>query len=361
MEQQVAAETRELPLQFRATGAEYFRIWIVNLLLTIITLGIYSAWAKVRRLRYFYGSTSLDGTSFEYHGRPIAILKGRLLAVSAYAVFALGGRLSPLISLCLLPLFVFGVPWVIMKARLFQLRMSSWRGLRFNFHGDYMGALGAFIGWMLLAMLTLWILWPVALWKQTRYLLANGAYGTERFQFHATKGQFYRFCLVALAIMVAAGVVAAICLGALFARHPELQHLTPNRAQPPSVATVAIMLKTVGVAYLIAGPLILLAVSWLQARLMDVSIGGLTLGPHRLYARLRTWPLFWIYLTNLLAMFCTLGLFYPWAKVRMLRYQMSNIGVIASGSLDQFVADPNIQASAVGEGLHDVFDIDFGF
>ena len=56
MEEQVTA-TRELPLEFRATGAEYFRIWIVNLLLTIITLGIYSAWAKVRRLRYFYGST----------------------------------------------------------------------------------------------------------------------------------------------------------------------------------------------------------------------------------------------------------------------------------------------------------------
>jgi len=25
------------------------------------TLGIYSAWAKVRRLRYFYGHTSVDG------------------------------------------------------------------------------------------------------------------------------------------------------------------------------------------------------------------------------------------------------------------------------------------------------------
>jgi uncharacterized membrane protein YjgN (DUF898 family) len=350
-----------LPLEFRATGGEYFRIWIVNLLLTIITLGIYSAWAKVRRLRYFYGSTSLDGTSFEYHGRPIAILKGRLIAVSVYAVFVLGGRFSPVVSLCLLPLFVFGVPWIVMKARLFQLRMSSWRGLRFNFHGNYMDALGAFIGWMLLAMFTLWILWPVALWKQTRYLLGNGAYGTERFQFHATKGQFYLFCLGALAIMLAAGAVAWQFMAPVFTQLQQLQHLTPNPPQPPSAATMALMARTIGVAYLIAGPLILLAVAWLHARWMDVSIGGLTLGPHRLFARLRTWPLFWIYLSNLLATFCTLGLFYPWAKVRMLRYQMSNIGLIASGSLDQFVADTHIQASAVGEGLHDVFDIDFGF
>ena len=76
-----------VPFEFRATGSEYFRIWIVNLLLTIVTLGIYSAWAKVRRLRYFYGSTLLDGHSFEYHGKPLAILKGRLVVFAVYVVF----------------------------------------------------------------------------------------------------------------------------------------------------------------------------------------------------------------------------------------------------------------------------------
>ncbi|MDR1854861.1 MAG: DUF898 domain-containing protein, partial [Azoarcus sp.] len=39
-------------LQFTGSGGEYFRIWIVNLLLSILTLGIYSAWAKVRREQY---------------------------------------------------------------------------------------------------------------------------------------------------------------------------------------------------------------------------------------------------------------------------------------------------------------------
>ena len=58
-----------------------FAIWIVNICLTIVTLGIYSAWAKVRRLRYFYDNTSVAGASFDYHGNPVAILKGRILAV----------------------------------------------------------------------------------------------------------------------------------------------------------------------------------------------------------------------------------------------------------------------------------------
>ena len=59
---------------FTGTGGEYFRIWIVNLILSILTLGIYSAWAKVRTNRYFYGNTQVGNTGFEYHAKPLAIL-----------------------------------------------------------------------------------------------------------------------------------------------------------------------------------------------------------------------------------------------------------------------------------------------
>jgi uncharacterized membrane protein YjgN (DUF898 family) len=54
-------------MRFTGTGAEYFGIWIVNLLLTIVTVGIYSSWAKVRRLQYFYRHTELAGSSFDFH------------------------------------------------------------------------------------------------------------------------------------------------------------------------------------------------------------------------------------------------------------------------------------------------------
>ncbi len=43
--------------KFHGNASEYFGIWIVNILLTIITLSLYAPWAKVRRLRYFYGNT----------------------------------------------------------------------------------------------------------------------------------------------------------------------------------------------------------------------------------------------------------------------------------------------------------------
>ena len=82
----VPAVAQSYRFEFDAHGGEYFRIWIVNLLLTIVTLGIYSAWAKVRKLQYLYGHTRLAGSAFGYHGEPLKILRGRLIAA------ALGAR-----------------------------------------------------------------------------------------------------------------------------------------------------------------------------------------------------------------------------------------------------------------------------
>ncbi|HSS66565.1 MAG TPA: DUF898 family protein, partial [Gammaproteobacteria bacterium] len=81
------ADPERLRFEFSGTGGEYFRIWIVNVLLSILTLGIYSAWAKVRNKQYFYGSTTLDGASFEYTANPVNILKGRILVVSVLLVY----------------------------------------------------------------------------------------------------------------------------------------------------------------------------------------------------------------------------------------------------------------------------------
>ena len=77
-----AKSAAPVSLQFTGSAGEYFRIWIVNLCLNVVTLGLYSPWAKVRRKRYFYGSTLLEGSAFEYTGNPVAILKGRLLVLA---------------------------------------------------------------------------------------------------------------------------------------------------------------------------------------------------------------------------------------------------------------------------------------
>ncbi len=77
-----APSTGSVSFKFTGQAGEYFRIWIVNICLTLVTLGIYSAWAKVRRKRYFYGNTLLNEAGFDYLADPKAILRGRLIEVA---------------------------------------------------------------------------------------------------------------------------------------------------------------------------------------------------------------------------------------------------------------------------------------
>ena len=54
-------------LRFSGTGGEYFRVWIVNVLLSIFTLGLYTPWARRRTARYFYDHTLIAGSPGEYN------------------------------------------------------------------------------------------------------------------------------------------------------------------------------------------------------------------------------------------------------------------------------------------------------
>ncbi|EXJ09667.1 Inner membrane protein yjgN [Nitrincola nitratireducens] len=110
-----------LNFQFRGKGGEYFRIWIVNILLTILTLGIYSAWAKVRNHRYFYGNTHLNDHSFEYLASPITILKGRLVAVALLIIYILADQFFPLLSIALYIALIVSMPWLICRSMAFRL------------------------------------------------------------------------------------------------------------------------------------------------------------------------------------------------------------------------------------------------
>jgi uncharacterized membrane protein YjgN (DUF898 family) len=354
-----APDRVEFPFEFRGQGGEYFRIWIVNLLLSIVTLGIYSAWAKVRRMRYFYGNTFVEGHSFEYHGQPLAILKGRLIVFGAYVLFLVASQIVPLLIFLLIPLIILGVPWIIMRSRMFQMRMTSYRNLRFNFHGTYSGALGAFIGWYLLAVITLGILFPLWVKKRVEYSLANASYGRERFRFMTSTGTFYKFCLATFGLSIlayAAFIVFAISSG--FMGEVGSTRVPGTRVNP---ADLFDLLGIGGFLCLVAFGIVALGImGYYQSSFMNASFGGVEVGQLVVRSRLRTWPLIWIYVTNFLGVLCTLGLFYPWAKIRQIRYHLENTAVNAPGTVAGFTAEASQGVDAIGEEIGDFFDVDFG-
>lgn len=121
--------------EFRGNAREYFRIWIVNVFLSIVTLGIYSAWAKVRTNRYIYANTFYKDASFEYTANPVSILKGRVIVVLVYLSFILSSEvfLNPIISSVLLILALLVTPWIINKAVKFKLKNTKYRNIRFRY------------------------------------------------------------------------------------------------------------------------------------------------------------------------------------------------------------------------------------
>ena len=346
-----------LPFEFRGSGGEYFRIWIVNLLLTIVTLGIYSAWAKVRRLRYFYGNTFVDGQSFDYHGQPLAILKGRLIVVAGYVVFIVCSHLFPIFAaIFALVLAIFGVPWIVMRSRRFQLRMTSYRNLRFNFHGEYRGAMSAFIGWYFLAVITLGILFPMWVRKRVQYSIDNAAYGSQRFTFNTGNGVYFKFCLISFFLGI------AVYLGAIFGFFTleGMKDIMYPGADPTGFEILAAG-GLAGTVLIIGSIVALLGIAgYYQASAANAAFGGAQAGSQYLRSNLRAWPLIGIYVTNLFAVIFTLGLFYPWAKVRQLRYHLDNTAIDSDGNLAAFTASSGEGIDAVGEEVGDFFDVDFG-
>src|SRR5262249_53609098 len=124
---------------FTGRGAEYFRLWVVNLLFTLLTFGVYSAWAKVRKARYFRQNTRLDGHVFDFHGRPGAIFRGRLIALVLFAAYSWSFDFSRIAGLVTAALLCVSGPWLFLRAQQFLLANTSYRGLRFGFHGTCAG------------------------------------------------------------------------------------------------------------------------------------------------------------------------------------------------------------------------------
>ena len=156
----VASDTK-LPFEFSGTTREYFGIWIVNIALTILTLGIFHAWAKVRNHRYFYGHTTLADGRFDYHADPVAILKGWGLAMLAYLSYFLLSNIAPWLGLMFFLVILAATPWLVVKSLQFRARNTSFRNLRFGFRKNYAEAAKSFVLYVLILMTRM----QVSLWK----------------------------------------------------------------------------------------------------------------------------------------------------------------------------------------------------
>ena len=75
-------------VRFTGLGSEYFRVWIVNVLLMLATLGLYTPFARYRSIKYFYGHTQVAGSPLEFSvRRPWRMFLGFVVMLSFYGLF----------------------------------------------------------------------------------------------------------------------------------------------------------------------------------------------------------------------------------------------------------------------------------
>ena len=335
-------------LAFTGSGAGYFGIWIVNLTFTILTLGIYSPWAKVRRLQYFHRHTRLGGSGFDYHGQPGAILKGRVLALVLLGSLEAAYSIDRIAGIALLTVVVAALPWLVMRSLAFQLRNSSWRGIRFSFAPRTADAYRALLLWPALAILTLGALLPRAYRELKAFQHGNSRFGRDAFAFHVPTRAVYQVFGQALVMFLLAplgiGLAGVALLGGL------------DSGMDPRLDVAWAWLFAGGFIALYAG---FVAVKpFLDARLQNLVWNGTTLGEHGFESRLHFGTLLWITLSNLALTVVSFGLFRPFAVVRLARYRVECMVLQVAGSLDGFIAAQGAEIEAFGEEVGEFMDID---
>lgn len=352
----------EYPVGFTGTAGEYFRLWIVNIALTFVTLGLYLPWARVRNRQYFYGHSWVDGQNFEYRANPAALLRGYLLVAALFLINAVAGNFESTqwVAGVLLVVFVLAYPLLLRQSMRFQAVNTVHRGLRFRFHGTVGGAYVAYMLTNFVAAISLGLALPWAWFMQRRYQAEGLAFGSARATFRGTVGPFYLIGLTALGLSIAGGVLIGV---PLFALGAALIAGTDFGGMNTDDLTSSVPF----IAALVAGyaaVLILYAVAWQYVRgatmlyvLNNMELGGVV----RTRATFSPWRLVWISLTNAAARVLTLGLASPWAAVRQTRYILAGVTVRAIAPLDSFAAGVGGEASAFGEAATELLDIQVGF
>lgn len=339
--------------EFTGTASEWFGIWIVNLLLSIVTIGIYSAWAKVRTKKYFYNHTFAEGRSFDYHATGGQILKGRLIVIGALVVFQIISAMAPVLGLLLALGLMLAYPWLILRSMMFNARMSSFSNVRFNFTGSAGQAFLLLLVYPIGALLTLYTTLPILDRAFTKYSINNAWLGGARFSADFPLIAFYKAFGVALAWVLAVGLAGAALMGVSWG---GLVQAMQNADANPGA-----LMGYLALFYVLFFAAFLPAAFIYQALTRNVVYNNTVLeGGHRLASNVTAPALLWIAVSNMVVVVGTLFLMLPWAQVRLARYLADHTGYVLGGSLDTFITQAQASGGAVGDAYADFEGIGAG-
>lgn len=340
------------PFEFVGNAKDYFGIWIVNVLLSIVTLGIYSSWAKVRNKKYFYGHTIVDNNNFDYHATGMQLFIGKLIVVGVLAVLVILQLVAPLLYGLAFLVLLFVLPAIIVRALRFNARVSSHRNVRFNFFGKYGGA---FITYFLIPMgnvFTLYLCTPFVSRAINRFAINNHTFGDRKFSFDADIGNYYKPFLIALFVVIALSILLMGPAIAGLVKMSSGTDFSNNEA-----ASYGLIMGIYAVLFFIVLP----AMLYYQATIRNVLFNNTILdGQHRFESTVNPLKYLWIVISNTIVSIATIGLMIPWARVRLAKYMASCTTLLAGGPLDGYSSNVSETTGVVSSEYVDMEGIDIG-
>jgi uncharacterized membrane protein YjgN (DUF898 family) len=174
---------RRIPFAFTGKGFEYFKLWIVNVLVCLLSMGILYPWAQVRSLRYFYQHTQFDQTEFHYTSNPQKIFLVQFVLMLYLAGLAYACVKSPMFFWVGTLVLIGVLPFYWFKRGVFQLQHSFYCDIGFKQTARLRDAYRVFLVWPLLSCLSLGLAAPYAIFKIQQYRAGTISLGSYEFSF----------------------------------------------------------------------------------------------------------------------------------------------------------------------------------
>jgi uncharacterized membrane protein YjgN (DUF898 family) len=305
-------------LTFHGSGGTLLDIQMVNVLLTIVTLGIYSFWAKVRVRAYLLSQTEFEGDRFAYHGIGRELLNGSLKAGLVFGLplvllnmvpelLGAGAAVKIAAGLLIYLLIVVFISFAMVGARRYRLSRTSWRSIRFSFRGNLLSFAKLFISGTLLSVLTLGLYYPIFDVKRYAFMISHSYFGNRKFDFDGQgRDLFWSY-----------------------------------------VAALPLSLVTLGFYWF-----------WFLAKKQRYLVDHTSFGTAQFRSTVTGGRLCRLYIENIILLLVTLGIAWPWVMVRTTRFNYAYASL--EGPLDLAAIQQEAQAAtATGEGLSGFLDLDF--
>jgi uncharacterized membrane protein YjgN (DUF898 family) len=347
---------------FHGSGGSLFGIHIINIFLTLLTLGIYYFWGKVRVRNYLLSESEFVGDRFAYHGTGKELLIGFLKAVLIFGGLSALFRVAPLLPggmavkaiagvIAYAALLVF-ISIAMVSARRYRLSRTSWRGIRFSFRGKILDFVKLYIGGTLLSMITLGIYYPVFKTRRYAFMASESYFGNQKFSFDGKGKDVYKIYFQAFLFFLLCGIGLTFLLRflAIYIFGLASQWFSPNGQK---ILMVSVMIMTV---------LITLIFPWsfLVTEQKRYFWNHTSFASARFESTMTFGPFLLLKLGNFFLLVFSLGLAWPLATVRNVRFAFKYLSM--EGPLNFEAIQQEAQAaSPTGDALDSFLGLDTGF